>query len=439
MDKDLFQYFKNKYLKRTVDLVPCSKQLNDDNVKGNKGNIFRKGASVLMATLLLASSMASKNKDGVYSFDGTYSDKGRMPSSSATTPEKNTSNIIQLGDTTYTIDEKKENTPFTIWSYNILMSSSSKVLFTENGWESRKGELVKQVISGAPDIVCFQEMTDKMNNYLSSKLTDYGVFYGKSSQSVWGCNQAIYYNKDRFELLEGDKFYLSDTPEQESDSFGADKRICVWAKLLDKENNSQFYVYNTHYTHSAINKDARAKSSELINQSIAQLDAPVILLGDFNSNSSENAYSILQESFANSLDIAEETINAGNTYHNFSTTEQEGKRPIDHIWLSTDDGGAPQFTVASYEVQRDYVDALNLDATEDITAPSDHYAISAEVVLNDGNQGVMVEKETNYKNFIENGTAKDDYISTEDLKVKKENNKKKEDMKTMAEDNSLEM
>lgn len=418
MDKELLKYFKDKYFKKSVKMVPCSEQL-DDNVARNILDTLKRGASLIMATLLLSTAINVQATDGTFTLDAPYSRKGSMPSSTVELSKNdNENNVVTLGNRSSAGNEqnKKENTPFNIWSYNILMSTYSKTLFTENGWEHRKGELVKQILDGSPDIVCFQEMTDTMNAYLSNHLTEYGVFYGKASQSIFSCNQAIYYNKDRFTLLEGDKFYLSDTPEQESASFGADKRICVWAKLLDKVDNTTFYVYNTHYTYSAENKEARAKSSELINESISNLDSPVILLGDFNSNSKEQAYSILQESFANSVDVAETTINEGNTFHNFSTTEQEGKEAIDHIWLSTDESGVSQFSVSSYEVQRDYVDMLNLGNSGDkITAPSDHYAIGVEVTLNDKHSSSLNPQKVT-STYVGNRTKSGyDYISIEDL------------------------
>lgn len=72
-------------------------------------------------------------------------------------------------------------------------------------------------------------------------------------------------------------------------------RVATIATFTQNSNNQQFTVFNTHYDHISIT--SRANSSRLILKEARKFnDAPVILLGDFNSVESDDAYHILTNS-----------------------------------------------------------------------------------------------------------------------------------------------
>ncbi|HET8735367.1 MAG TPA: endonuclease/exonuclease/phosphatase family protein, partial [Pricia sp.] len=100
---------------------------------------------------------------------------------------------------------------------------------------------------------------------------------------------------DRFELLEHQTFWLSETPEKVG-SKGWDAalpRIATWAKFKDKKKGRIFYFFNTHFDHKG--HEARKMSAALIAKEIKRIagDSPVILTGDFNFPPSSEPYAVL--------------------------------------------------------------------------------------------------------------------------------------------------
>lgn len=62
------------------------------------------------------------------------------------------------------------------------------------------------------------------------------------------------------------------------------RRICTWARLIDRQTSRSFYVYNTHLDHQS--PLARGNGVRLIMQTIASRPSadPFVLCGDFNAS-----------------------------------------------------------------------------------------------------------------------------------------------------------
>lgn len=97
---------------------------------------------------------------------------------------------------------------------------------------------------------------------------------------------AIYYRKEKFDLLDHGTFWLSESPDIVSRGWDAAcNRTVTWVKLKLKGNNKSFYYFNTHLDHQG--KIAISKSIELITEKILQIAGkkPVVILGgDMNSS-----------------------------------------------------------------------------------------------------------------------------------------------------------
>lgn len=422
MEKTFLDYIREKAenikngIKNTFS--PITENLNKNNVGGDWKNLFIKGGCIVMATLTLGTATVGMVAEDIGNTKSVYSTIGSMPSQTSplptlTTPSRKTlptlssnstttthlgsttqygttttGTTTNLGSTTSTSSSTsaEENTPFNIWSYNILTETTSYKHDKANRWDSRKNLLVDQIKTASPDIICFQEVTSNMNTFLSKNLSEYDVSFQTKSTSPSASHLAIYYKRDRYDLIDSGKFWLSDTPLQESNSFGTDRRICAWTKLHDKVDDTVFYVYNIHYTYKSQDKEARQKSSELINKATAGLDAPVILLGDFNANTSEPAYKLLDGPFINSLDAADTVVDSGATYNGFKPNKYSTSKAIDHIWLSNNSKGQAEFSVSSYCVEDDYSEEFMAEYGTEANpvrpvALSDHWAVSATVTL----------------------------------------------------------
>ena len=166
-------------------------------------------------------------------------------------------------------------------TYNIRYGTADD---GENSWTQRKALLIQQVKETGPDTLGLQEALRFQINDIRAALPQYeevGIGREGGEKGEYSC---ILYNKERFKLVESGTFWLSETPEQCSESWeSACVRICTWALLADLKTGARFYHFNTHLDHRSA--EARLKGVQLIAQRIAarKEGLPFILTGDFNA------------------------------------------------------------------------------------------------------------------------------------------------------------
>ncbi len=99
---------------------------------------------------------------------------------------------------------------------------------------------------------------------------------------------AIFYRKDRFEVIEKGHFWLANNPNEKSKDWHGEKqfRNCNWIKLRDKKLNKEFYFFNTHF---GLNPKVREESAKLFVKKIKEIakDAPFVTTGDYNTRQTE--------------------------------------------------------------------------------------------------------------------------------------------------------
>ena len=153
-----------------------------------------------------------------------------------------------------------------------------------NKWENRKDFVCDVVKEHSVDVVGLQEAFHFQLQHMLKKLPDYAAVGEGRDGGKNGEYSAILFRKNRFTAKDSGTFWLSDTPDKKSKSWGNQLlRICTWVRLVDGRNNRSFYVYNTHFDHQSQN--ARIQSAKLIAQRIAQrkFPDPFILMGDLNA------------------------------------------------------------------------------------------------------------------------------------------------------------
>ena len=222
----------------------------------------------------------------------------------------------------------------TVMTYNLRYASATP----PNDWPARRPlmrELIQQL---APDVMGTQEGVYPQLKELASDLPEFDwIGLGREGGSR-GEFMAVFYRKARLEALAYDHFWLSDTPEvMNSASWGnTHRRMVTWVRFRDRENGSEFLVFNTHFDHQV--QAAREKSAELIRKRVAALDTklPVLLIGDFNAAAGANkAYEILtsEKFFSDAWLAAPERRGDGvGTFNDFKTAVPGGAR-ID--WILT--------------------------------------------------------------------------------------------------------
>lgn len=184
--------------------------------------------------------------------------------------------------------------PLRVLSYNVRYGTADD---GANSWGHRR-DLALSVISGArPDVIGVQEalrfQLDEIRGAFPY-LAETGV--GRDDGAESGEYSAIVYDRERFELLEGNTFWLSDTPEAVASTSWGNRipRIVTWARFRDHHTGQSFYVYNTHWDHES--QPSRERSAGLLLDRMAareHVDDPVLVTGDFNAGESNPAFTAL--------------------------------------------------------------------------------------------------------------------------------------------------
>src|SRR5690606_28611892 len=169
----------------------------------------------------------------------------------------------------------------TVMTYNIKYANEND---GENSWSQRKDWLVNQIGFHEPEIFGVQEAVLEQLQFLKAELEDYDYLGEGREGGEEGEFTAIFYDKSRFELLQQDTFWLSETPDTLSQGWDAAyKRVCTYAQFREENTGQEFWVFNTHFDHRG--ELARSESAKLIIEKIRELNLeglPLLLMGDLN-------------------------------------------------------------------------------------------------------------------------------------------------------------
>ena len=250
-----------------------------------------------------------------------------------------------------------------VMSFNIRLGVAND---GENHWDKRKELVFKTIKNFGPDLLGLQEVWHMQEEYLKNKLSDY-AYYGRSRRTKprEGEQCAVMFRKDRFEMVKGRTFWLSETPDVvESKSWDSSlPRIANWTLLRDKKNNqSEVFFINTHFDHKG--KESRKQAALLLKRRIQELKegVQVIITGDFNAREDSDPYLGL---------VGGKILDTYRTAHK-SRTEEESTLSG---WNGRTSGNRIDWVLCS----RNYrVLSAQIDRTEfSGRYPSDHYPVTA--------------------------------------------------------------
>jgi endonuclease/exonuclease/phosphatase family metal-dependent hydrolase len=254
-----------------------------------------------------------------------------------------------------------------VLTYNIRLDIASDGI---NNWSNRKDYFNAQLQFYNPDIFGIQEaLPNQVRDIVAALETYKNISMGRDGVEK-GEASSLFFKKDRFTLLQGATFWLSETPNVISKGWDAAlNRICTYALLKDKETKKHLWVFNTHLDH--MGEQARTESLALIVTKIKQLNTqnyPVILMGDFNSEPQEERIKQLKKSMDDSRDISiQKPFGPNGTFNGFKHNEPVTKI-IDYIFLSKNN----PFLVTKYAILSD---------SKDLRYPSDHLPVYVELKL----------------------------------------------------------
>lgn len=238
-----------------------------------------------------------------------------------------------------------------VGSYNIRYKNANDSINGEV-WTKRCQVICDQLNFMSPDIFGTQEVLWQQLQDMKTALDGYDyIGIGRDDGERGGEHEAVFYKKDRLQLLDHGDFWLSETPEKPGLGWDAACiRICTWGKfchinrpqprhgLFNKKKQVQrddFYFFNLHMDHVGV--VARREAAKLIVQKIREIAKgyPVIVTGDFNVDQNDEIYTIFTQSglLKDSYDAARIRFAENGTFNAFKTNYFTTSR-IDHVFVS---------------------------------------------------------------------------------------------------------
>ncbi len=221
-----------------------------------------------------------------------------------------------------------------VMTFNIRLSPRED-FDGENCWNNRREAVIRMLDEARPDLFGIQEGYIVQVDYLDENLPDYGR-YGvcRDDGLERGEANAIFWRKDRFDVVQCDTYWLSETPDTVSLGWdGACRRIVTWAQLHDKVLGRDVWFFNTHFDH--VGKVAREEAGKLIverMQAVVPEGDAIFLTGDFNANWDDPILKPIRAYLSECRETAPVTTDA-NTYNAWGNKDvPAGTDVIDHIF-----------------------------------------------------------------------------------------------------------
>lgn len=236
-----------------------------------------------------------------------------------------------------------------------------------DSWSRRRPAVIALLQKEQPSLLGVQEAMFHQLPAIREALPHHEmVGYGRSGGSTDEHN-AVFFDTRRFELVEWEQFWLSDTPDVVGSTHWGNvvTRMVVWVRVRDRRTRREFVHVNTHFDHQS--EESRRRSAQVVarlRRSFGTL--PMLVTGDFNADVDHEVYATLTGPYVDAWERATHRLTpAYGTFPNYGTPERGAKR-ID--WLLTTPG------------VRVHTAAVNTDRPNGIW-PSDHAPVQAVVEL----------------------------------------------------------
>lgn len=254
----------------------------------------------------------------------------------------------------------------TVMSFNLRVDGFDG---PDLAWSLRKEGAAEAIRTNGADIVGTQEGTYPMIVALMELLPEYDWVGMGRNGGLSGEFMAVIYRKDRFEVIDVDHFWLSETPDVPGSRLPGvgNPRMVTWVRFKDLSTGLEFSFYNSHLDHES--QYAREFGAQMIYYHVALTtrawNLPAILTADMNAPPDNPAIHIAMGTNIDSqllYDAADflrkQGGSVGATFHGYRGTI-EGE-PIDYVFHTAD------FAPVAFGVERSqYGDRY----------PSDHYPV----------------------------------------------------------------
>ncbi len=262
-------------------------------------------------------------------------------------------------ETIQDFETKTNEDALRIMSFNIRCTNVGR-----DTWEDRIGIVTETIVKSGSDSVGVQEATPEWMQTLDKELEAYDyVGVGRDDGKNMGEFSAIFYLKDKYNLLDSGTFWLSETPDTPSLGWDAGcKRVCTWAVLENKTTGEKYVHVNSHFDHVGIK--AREESVKMILTHIEQYkDLPVVFTADMNVKEGSDNYVAFTKELNDTKYLASDTMDYL-TYHDTKPSKYEGE-VIDYVMVN-DNFDALSYKVVTAGIDERYV--------------SDHFPVYADII-----------------------------------------------------------
>lgn len=232
----------------------------------------------------------------------------------------------------YALGAQEARNEVKVISFNIR--NSSEMSERQDGsyyWTYRKDAVAKMLVAERPDAIGLQEALIDQIAFLDSALVGYQrVGVGRDDGATEGEWMAIYFRRDRFDLVKSATYWLSETPDKPSRGWDAAcRRTVTVVQLRDRISGKDWVYMNTHLDH--VGKTARAESTKQLRKLADEWNAvPIVIGGDMNSTLEDTIFlSLTDAGLLSARDLAPITDNKL-TYNAYG----KGKaQQIDHFFV----------------------------------------------------------------------------------------------------------
>lgn len=285
------------------------------------------------------------------------------------------------GKTLYDVEEGAD---VRIMSNNVWQCDTNQPAWKKIGEdcsaEVRSKGLAAVYMAYQPDVICFQEMSVAMIRLIRKELTDCGYKYKLLSFSSGGDADytCILYREDTLELVE--RGYHEFT-------YGCNggTKSYTWGYFKHKATEKTFVALSTHLwwksesAQAGSEKMRERQAAEIVaamDKLIAKHNAPVYIMGDFNTRTTSTVYKVFTDGgFKDTFDLASVFAHDHKGRHSCNSDgfsrEPSGEtyksQAIDHIMLKN--GGNTDILVFNHARPYFYIKL------------SDHYPVFVDTVL----------------------------------------------------------
>lgn len=265
-------------------------------------------------------------------------------------------------------------------SFNIRLDTTDDT--EHKDWQARKANCATVVKEHEFDVFGLQEVLLNQQKDMKALLPEYGFYFVGRDNGSAGEAVGVGYRTDKFEILDWDRFWLSDTPDKPSDSVNwggmTRKRVAAWVLLKHRESGKSFYFLSTHLEVNNSGKSyegVRKKSADLIISRMNEINTdglPIFVVGDMNPESDEEpALKAFRAAYKDAFRVADEKgVREGpkGTFQAFDPNrnlDAASSHPSDLVFFTKGD-------VRSFKALTDKFEGYY---------PSDHLPVVAKIVI----------------------------------------------------------